>query len=259
MNLTQKLISIFTAISVISSCSVDETVIHPVPDNAEPRKMPLSLFAGVTEEIAAELGVTDGIPSSVCAFLVETNGKNILFDSGNGGPDSQLLPVLRSLGTEASEVDHIFITHLHGDHIGGLLSPKDDKAAFPSASLYINKVEYDAWMAMPEDKTGKLKDILQAYEGRTITFDVSEKLPYGIEAIEAYGHTPGHTMYLIGDNIIAGDIMHGVALQTAHPEICARFDMDTTRAAASRKSLLETARKGHLKIYGMHFPAPYHL
>ena len=82
--------------------------------------MPTALFAQATDSMLQSLGVENGIPSSVCAILVETDGKQILFDTGNGVEDSQLMPTLKAKGIEANDIDYIFITHLHGDHIGGL-------------------------------------------------------------------------------------------------------------------------------------------
>lgn len=76
----------------------------------------------------------------------------------------------------------------------------------------------------------------------------------GVEAILALGHTPGHTLYRLGDKLIVGDIMHGVALQLAHPEFCARFDMDKEQTIASRKAVLERAKQEGWTMYGMHFP-----
>ena len=69
---------------------------------------------------------------------------------------------------------------------------KEGAASFPKAELYINKVEYDAWMAMGEEQSASLKAISQAYEDRLKTFALTDELPCGVEAIEAYGHTPGH-------------------------------------------------------------------
>jgi glyoxylase-like metal-dependent hydrolase (beta-lactamase superfamily II) len=136
---------------------------------------------------------------------------------------------------------------------------RNGEAAFPNAELYINKVEYDAWMSMPEDKTVRLRTVLDAYRGRLNTFDVDGVLPCGIKAVEAYGHTPGHTAYIIGDIMIVGDIMHGVALQLDHPEYCAAFDMDKELSVKTRMSMIRKAREENLRMYGMHFPAPYFL
>lgn len=231
--------------------------IFPIQDNADLRVMGRGLFADAPDSLIEELGIEEGIPSSVNAFLVRTDGKEILFDAANGAANSRLMPVLDSLGTVPDDIDMIFITHLHGDHFGGLM--RNCEAAFQNAELYINKVEYDAWMSMPEDKTVRLRTVLDAYRGRLNTFASDDVLPCGIKAVEAYGHTPGHTAYIIGDIMIVGDIMHGIALQLDHPEYCAAFDMDKELAVKTRMSMIRKAREENLRMYGMHFPAPYFL
>lgn len=245
--------------SVVLSCKEQPsaTEIIPIQDNPAPRLMPKALFADAPDSLFTALGIEEGIPSSVSAFLVKRDGKEILFDAANGAPDSQLLPLLDSCNVTPADIDYIFITHLHGDHIGGLL--QNETAAFPNAEVYINRIEYDAWMAMPEEQTAKLRRIVLTYGDRIKTFLPDETLPCSIQAIAAYGHTPGHTAYRIDNNLIAGDLMHGVALQLAHPEFCASFDMDKPAAIQSRKSLIELARKENLRMYGMHFPAPHYL
>jgi len=87
-----------------------------------------------------------------------------------------------------------------------------------------------------------------------VKFAPDEALPCGVQALPAYGHTPGHTLYLTDDKLIAGDIMHGIALQLEHPEYCARYDMDREAAIASRKSVLERVKQEGWTLYGMHFP-----
>ena len=243
---------------VICACNTENQVeIFPIQDNVEPRMMPRALFSEAPDSLIQELGLENGIPSSICAFLMKSQGQEILFDAANGAPDSQLLPTLNSLEVSPEDIDHIFITHLHGDHIGGLIA--DDAAVFANALLHINKIELDSWLEMPEQQTEKLRKITQAYSGRLHTFFPGDELPCGISAITAYGHTPGHTVYQIGNNIIAGDIMHGTALQVEHPQFNARFDMDHDNAITSRRSLLENAGKFHHRVYGMHFPSPHYI
>ena len=145
---------------------------------------------------------------------------------------------------------------MHGDHIGGLL--KDGEAVFSNAVIYINKVEYDAWMAMDDRQSEVLRNICNAYGERVKTFTLEDELPCGIEAVEAYGHTPGHTAFRLGNSLIAGDVMHGIALQAKYPEFSAGFDMDKEMSVKTRRAILKMAEEG-VKVYGMHFPAPYHL
>ena len=248
--------SILAAALMIAACGgrSSDVEVFPIQDNANPRLMARALFTEAPDSLFESLGLQDGIPSSVCAFLVKADGKNILFDAANGAPDSRLMSVMDSCGVAPDAVDYIFITHMHGDHIGGLM--KDDTAAFPNAELYINKVEYDAWMAAPQES---LLAMAKAYEGRLKTFAVSDVLPCGVEAIEAYGHTAGHTVYKIGNNLIVGDIMHGVALQLEHPQYCARFDADHEQSIRTRKEIVKMGQEMGLRLYGMHFPSPYFL
>ena len=248
--------SILAAALMIAACGgrSSDVEVFPIQDNANPRLMARALFTEAPDSLFESLGLQDGIPSSVCAFLVKADGKNILFDAANGAPDSRLMSVMDSCGVAPDAVDYIFITHMHGDHIGGLM--KDGAAAFPNAELYINKVEYDAWMAAPQES---LLAMAKAYEGRLKTFAITDVLPCGVEAIEAYGHTAGHTAYKVGNNLIVGDIMHGVALQLEHPQYCARFDADHEQSIRIRKEILNMGKEQRLKIYGMHFPSPYFL
>lgn len=257
MPVMKKVILSFAAAAVALACSdrVCDVEVIPIQDNANPRLMPRALFVEAPDDLFEKLGLQDGIPSSVCAFLVKTEGKNILFDAANGTPDSRLMGVLDSCGVASDAVDYIFITHLHGDHIGGLM--KDGAAAFPDAELYINKVEYDAWMAMSEEQNKSLTTISQAYADRLKVFSLDDTLPCGVKAIAAYGHTPGHTVYRVGDALIVGDIMHGVALQLEHPQYCARFDADHEQSIKVRKEILQMGKDNGLTLYGMHFPAPY--
>ncbi|MBO5877085.1 MAG: MBL fold metallo-hydrolase [Bacteroidales bacterium] len=250
---------IFIALAAVLAISCaqrpTEVEIIPIQDNVTPRLMQRGLFADAPDSLFEALGLQDGIPSSVCAFLAKCDGKNVLFDAANGAHDSQLLPVLAFNGVTPEDVDYIFITHLHGDHIGGLM--KDGTAVFTDAELYINKVEYDAWMAM--EQNAALVALTQAYGDRLNTFALDDTLPCGIEAMEAYGHTPGHTVYKVGSALIVGDIMHGVALQLENPQYCARFDMDHGQSVATRKRIMEMAADSGFKLYGMHFPEPYYL
>ena len=253
-----RILSLLSIIAcTLASCNSGQNTYEtfPVQDNLSPRLMGRALFPEAPDSLITELGLEEGIPASVCAFLVKTDGKEILFDAANGAPDSQLPAVLSELGLSHADIDCIFITHMHGDHTGGLLS--NGEAAFPAADIYINKVEYDAWMAM-EGQAKSLNRIADAYGDRLKTFNIGDELPYGIEAVEAYGHTPGHTAYRMGDILVAGDVMHGIALQAKYPQYCAGFDMNKEMSVKTRREILRMAEDG-VKVYGMHFPAPYHL
>lgn len=213
-----------------------------------------SIFPDASDALMDSLGLRDGVPSSMSAFLVEKDGKQILFDSGVGGEKSRLLALLDSMGVAPADVDYVCVTHFHGDHIGGMLN--GGEAAFPNALVYASRLEYEGWMSMPSGQKAQVVKTMDAYGNRVRLFEFGDTLPCGIVAIDAVGHTPGHTVFRIGSLLIVGDILHGVALQLQNPDICASYDMDKEAAIASRKRILRCAKANGLIMGGMHFPAP---
>lgn len=223
-----------------------------IEDKPGPSMNEKALFPDVPDSIWSKLGIEDGVPSSMSCFLVQTEGKNILFDTGLGAPFSQLQSKLSEKGLTSDSIDYIFITHLHGDHIGGMMA--DGKVVFPNAEVFVNRTEAEAWRNMPDGKGDKATAVLDAYQGKVHQFEAGDTLDFDIISIPAYGHTPGHTVFRKDSILIAGDIMHGVALQTQYPEYCARYDMDKDAAVEARKRILKYVKENGLTMYGMHFP-----
>lgn len=230
------------------------TTITWIEDKPGGNIQPHKLYPGVPDSLWVALGLQDGVPSSMSCFLLKTGGKTILLDAGLGAPFSQLLPKLEEEGVTPENLELIFITHLHPDHIGGLL--KDGKATFPKAQLYVNRVEAEAWKAMEGDHANLPKAVLEAYQDRLHLFEAGDLLEGGVKSIAAYGHTPGHTVFQKDSILVIADLIHGAALQLKHPEYCPSYDMDADAARQSRLRILEYARENHLTMYGMHLPAP---
>lgn len=224
-----------------------------IQDNAGEHLMPASLFAGA-DNLLPDSVLQKGIPSSMSTFLVKTGGITILFDTGLGGPTSRLIPSLASLGIAPSDIRYLYLTHLHNDHIGGMM--QGDSIVFPNAEVYLSRIEHDAWLKMPADKSKKAVTTINAYKKQLHLFEFRDTLPGEVVAMEAIGHTPGHTAYQTGKLLIIGDLIHGAAVQLEHPEICATYDMDREQAIKTRKQFLQYAKENHLTIGGMHLPAP---
>lgn len=224
-----------------------------IEDKPGPSMNDRALFPEVPDSVWTKLGIGDGVPSSMSCFLVQTEGKNILFDTGLGAPFSQLQSKLAEKGLTSDSIDYIFITHLHGDHIGGMM--KDGAIVFPNAAVYVNRTEAEAWKNMPDGKGDQATAVLNAYQDRLHQFEAGDTLDLNIVSIPAYGHTAGHTVYQKDSILIVGDIMHGVALQSQYPEYCARYDMDQEGAVEARKRIMQYAEENGLTMYGMHFPA----
>lgn len=222
-------------------------------DNAQEHRMPLSLFGNVTQTLVDSLGIANGIPSSMSCFLLETNGKRILFDTGMGAPDSRLPEGLKAAGVSPTDIDYLYLTHFHGDHIGGMM--REGTPFFPRAEVYVARQEYDSWMQMADDKKAQVVKTMEAYKSRLHLFEYNDTLPGGVVAMNAEGHTPGHTVYQAGEFLIVGDLVHGAALQLADPSFCASYDMDKESAIHSRLHFLDYARGHNLILAGMHQPA----
>lgn len=239
----------------LSKTLSDGTVVTWLKDNQGERLMPRALF-GAPDSLYDALGISqEGVPASVSTYVMKSGNVIVLFDAGlgaNGG--GQTVALLEALGIKATDVNYLYVSHFHGDHIGGMIN--DGQVVFPNAKVYVGKVEYDAWMAMPEDKNGQVREIMGAYKDQLNFFEFDEVLPNGVKAINAVGHTPGHTVFQKAELLIIADLMHGAALQMEHPEYNANFDMDKEQAAASRARILEYAKANNLMMAGMHLPAP---
>ena len=221
-----------------------------------PQMMSSDLFRGLNDALLDSILPEGQAEAGINVFLLCGEGHMVLFDAGLGAAKGgQLITVLDSPRPTPDQITDICITHLHFDHVGGLFNP-DGTAAFPSATLHISQVEYDAWASGKLGNPEITSQIEQAYEGRIHLFEQGDTLLGTIATIAAPGHTPGHTIYDLGKVLIVGDILHAVALQVEHPEFCARFDADPNQAVITRKAILDRARTEHLTLCGMHFPRP---
>ena len=227
-------------------------------DNQGEKLNPRSLFSDASDSLFASLNLPDGIPASVSTFLLQVNGKNILFDAGLGAFGGQLLNRLAALGVTPDDINLVYLTHFHVDHIAGLVAKDDsgnDVKVFKNAGVYAGKVEYDAWMNdIPKNDLQKM--VMELYKDSLHLFAFGDTLPHNVIALDAVGHTPGHTAFQFSNLLVVGDLMHGYALQKDHPEINSNYDMDKEKSIESRKRLMQYARDNKLLMAGMHLPPP---
>jgi glyoxylase-like metal-dependent hydrolase (beta-lactamase superfamily II) len=205
------------------------------------------------------------------AFLVQMAGRRMLIDTGCGvsmGPTlGMLTDNLRSMGIGPDEIDTVLMTHLHPDHVNGLVD-EHGQAVFPKAELVMNEAELN-FFRDPDSPSRSPPETLEFFEGaRLATAPYADRirtvrdgpvLP-GVTAVTQAGHTPGQTAWLIESGsdslMIWGDVVHMPNLQMAAPQAGTVLDIDHGQAVATRKRALEMAATDRIRVAGTHFDFP---
>jgi glyoxylase-like metal-dependent hydrolase (beta-lactamase superfamily II) len=245
----------------------DGTVDLPMTDLLKGEPKP------VLEKTFAEAHIKVPVETSVNAFLINTGSKLILIDSGAGGlfgPTlGRFLANLKAAGYQPEQVDEIYVTHMHADHVGGL--SVDGKPVFTNAILRAQKRESDYWLSQanmdqaPADAKGFFKGAMASVNpyvaaGKYKPFEGDVELSPGVTAHGGKGHTPGHTIYTVQSRgqtlVLIGDLIHVGAVQFAHPEVVIAFDSDSKAAAAERKKEFDAVAKDGDLVGAAHLSFP---
>jgi glyoxylase-like metal-dependent hydrolase (beta-lactamase superfamily II) len=209
---------------------------------------------------------------AINAFLLNLSDRLVLVDGGCGtnmGPTlGRLAGNLALVGVKPEDIDTVLVTHLHPDHVGGLVDGAG-QAVFRKAELVVHQADASYWgddKVLAEAPEGQEKQFvllsratLAAYRDRTRMVTSGEVVP-GVTAVPAPGHTPGHTGWLVASGgdalLIWGDIVHLPGIQFAHPEAGMAFDVDGAQAIATRKRIMDMAATDRLRVTGMHLDFP---
>jgi len=212
---------------------------------------------------------TDKFVNGFSPTLIDTGSDVVLFDTGlgEGGREAgagRLLEGISAAGYTPDQVSVVVITHMHGDHIGGLM--EGAAPAFKNARYVACQVEFDFWKdearvgtAAEGGQKGVLKNVVPLAEKMTFIDDGAEVVP-GITGMAAFGHSPGHMVFKIESEgkglVLTADTANHFVLSLQRPDWEVKFDMDKTKAAAARKKVFDMVATDRLPFVGYHMPFP---
>lgn len=226
-----------------------------------------------TDAALAKVFERSPLETSVNGFLINTGSKLVLIDAGAAslfGPTlGRLLTNLKASGYQPEQVDEIYISHMHSDHVGGLSS--NEQRVFPNAVVRAGKLDADYYLnqanldkAGPEAKDNFLGPMVSinpyVKAGKFQPIVANTELVPGVRSNFNGGHTPGHITYVIESKgqklVLLGDLLHVEAVQFADPAVGIQFDTDSKIAIAERKEAFAAAAKGGYLIGAAHLPFP---
>lgn len=249
---------------VARSFMLGEMPVTTLLDATAMRDGPKDIFAGnVSDEVFEQVSRENFISSEAAQFyftptLVETGGERVLFDTGLG--QGGLQRALAAAGVAPEDIDVVVITHMHPDHIGGLM--KDGAPAFANARYVMGATEYDFWSAMEAgNRVGDLvaKNVTPLAE-KTTFIDDGARVASGITAVAAHGHTPGHMCFMLDSGgrqlMLTADLANHYVWSFANPDWAVSFDSDKTAASQSRRQILRMLAGDRVPMIGYHMPFP---
>lgn len=243
-----------------------DAAIQAPPVRALFPSVPLEAWAPYKEQLE---GNADLLPLSISCFVVRSGGKTVLVDSGIGAKDrrgfanGRLPDALGEAGVKLEDIDIVFATHIHIDHVGWHTTARDGGFAptFPNANHIFDRDEWSYWTA-PDvaTKTPWVVDCVRPLEGvaEISLVDDEHKVTDEVTLLPTPGHTPAHISVAImsaGEaGVIIGDVCH-------HPAQISEgwsgvFDMNPALATESREKLMQRIEDDRMTVIAGHFPHP---
>lgn len=233
-----------------------------------------SFVVGQPNEAVGAVLKAGGAPAdhfefSIQPLLVHAGVHVLLFDTGAGGffgdIAGKLPESMMAAGEKPASVTDIFISHAHGDHLGGLVT-STGALAFPNATIHISAPEWKWLSGLSADEAKnfgiqQVSTLVSAIKPKVAAFEPgADLLPGIVRAVELKGHTPGHSGYLVGSGpesvLVFGDAMHSYLVSVGKPSWQTAFDGDKQLGATTRVALVKSSAVSGQRLYSEHFPFP---
>jgi glyoxylase-like metal-dependent hydrolase (beta-lactamase superfamily II) len=214
------------------------------------------------------------VQGSINAFLINTGAKLVLIDSGAGvlygDCCGKLIANLRASGYQPEDVDEVLLTHLHKDHVGGIVT--NGAMTFPNAVVRTSQAEADYWLDPANRSTAPafLSSFFDAAAASVAPYVAAGRFkPFkgndaviepGIRALVVPGHTPGHSAYVVESAsqrlVVWGDIVHVAAIQLQHPQASVEYDSNAADAQRARRDMLDLVAERRDLVAAAHIAFP---
>jgi glyoxylase-like metal-dependent hydrolase (beta-lactamase superfamily II) len=219
---------------------------------------------------------TDRLHVAFNSLVVRTPTETMLVDAGSGARARPRMGwtalQLAAAGIKAEEVTSIFLSHAHGDHLGGLLD-EEGRAVFPNAQLHVSRAEWDFWLSeSPDFSTSRTpqqqqrnavelaRRVFETLRPTARTFGENDKLGEGLSVIAAHGHTAGHSLLRIQSDgqemVYLADLAHHPVLMFENPRWTVQFDVNPSAAAETRLRLFAELAAKRTRVHLFHMPFP---
>jgi glyoxylase-like metal-dependent hydrolase (beta-lactamase superfamily II) len=216
---------------------------------------------------------TDYVDIPFTPFLVVTPAGRFLLDTGfadNGPPTTgKLAAQLAAAGFKPEDIDHVVISHYHGDHINGLRK-KDGSLTYPKAKVHVPAPEHAFWFddakmnAAPPAARGGFDNARKVIGSLPadilVQYEPGQELAPGIKAEAAFGHTPGMSMVSVQSEgqtfMYVADLTNVPSLFARSPDWAVQFDMDAEMARQTRRRVFDRLVRDKVMAGGYHFPFP---
>ena len=221
---------------------------------------------------------TDSMKNVYAPIVIETGGKRLLIDTGNGeatfaqskGERGRLQHNLAEAGLDRNAIDVVVISHFHGDHVNGLLAADNKTAAFPNAEIMVPEQEWVFWMddgEMSRASKGRMTELFHNNRrvfdalGRKVTrYGWDREIAPGVTAVGTPGHSIGHTSYVLSSGadrvFVQSDVNNHAVVFSKHPDWGGAFDQDPAAASATRRRVYDMLVTEKMPVQAYHHPFP---